>query len=470
MSVDRAVPGSAEPNQGLERQLSQRQLTMMAIGGAIGVGLFLGSTLTIQLAGPGVIITYLIGAFVAMLMAYAIAEMAVVHPVAGAFGIYAEKYVSSWAGFSVRATYGFVQILAIGAEVTAAAIYFGYWWPSVAPWIWVASVSLGLVIINSAAVGNFGEFEYWFALIKVVAIIAFICVGVVLIVGLTPKPAVGLSNLTAHGGFLPHGWRGVWLALTIAISSYMGLEVTAVTAGEAKNPEVTIPRAMRTVAVRLILFYVLAIAVMLAISPWNETTGKDITGSPFVRVFATAGIPYAATLMNLVVITAALSSANTNLYLTTRMLFSLSRGNYAPAWLSVVSANGVPRRALAVSTAGMVVAILLAIYAPKNAFQQLYGTAVAGMFFVWVVILLAHLGFRGSVSAERIAQLPLRVPFHPYSSIAGIVLLLAIVGTTFWIPDLKYTIPAFSVFLALITLAYGRARRAGAGRGQVVPD
>ena len=462
MVAEKVSSDSAGPKEGLERQLSQRQLTMMAIGGAIGVGLFLGSAVTIQLAGPGVIVSYLIGAVVALLMAYAIAEMAVVHPVAGAFGVYAEKYVSPWAGFSVRATYGFVQILAIGAEVTAAAIYFGFWWPGVPRWVWVAAVSIGLVIINAAQVGNFGEFEFWFALIKVVAIIAFICVGVVLITGVGPAPAVGLSNLTAHGGFLPHGWWGVWLALTLAITSYMGLEVTAVTAGEAKDPEVTIPRAMRTVAFRLILFYVLAITVMLAISPWNQTTGGGITGSPFVRVFATAGIPYAATLMNLVVITAALSSANTNLYLTTRMLYSLSRGNYAPKWLSILSANGVPRRALAVSTAGMVAAILLAIYAPKNAFLQLYGTAVAGMFFVWIIILLAHLGFRRAVPAERIAKLPLRVPFHPLFTIAGIVVLLAIAATTFFIPDLRYTIPAFAPFLVVMSVVYWRARRSAA--------
>jgi len=462
MAAEKTARSNTRPEEGLERQLNQRQLTMMAIGGAIGVGLFLGSAVTIQLAGPGVIVTYLIGAVVALLMAYAIAEMAVVHPVAGAFGVYAEKYVSPWAGFSVRATYGFVQILAIGAEVTAAAIYFGFWWASVPQWIWVTAVSIGLVIINAAQVGNFGEFEFWFALIKVVAIIAFIAVGVVLITGLGPAPAVGLSNLTAHGGFLPRGWWGVWLALTLAITSYMGLEVTAVTAGEARDPEVTIPRAMRTVAFRLILFYVLAISVMLAISPWNQTTGKDITGSPFVRVFATAGIPYAATLMNLVVITAALSSANTNLYLTTRMLYSLSRGNYAPKWLGVVSANGVPRRALAVSTAGMVAAILLAIFAPKNAFLQLYGTAVAGMFFVWIIILLAHLGFRRAVAAERIAQLPLRLPFHPVPTIAGIVVLLAIAATTFFIPDLRYTIPAFAPFLVVMTVVYRRARRSAA--------
>src|SRR5581483_1088982 len=374
----------------LHRRLSSRQLTMIAIGGAIGVGLFLGSSVTIALAGPGVIITYLLGALIAVVMAYALAEMAVVHPVAGSFGIYAETYLNAWAGFTIRATYGLVQIIAIGAEVTAVAIYFGFWFPGVPGWIWVVLVSAGLITINSLQVGNFGEFEYWFALIKVLAIIVFIAVGLLLITGLGPWHAVGLANLTQHGGFLPHGWRGVWLALTLAITSYMGVEVIAVTAGEAQDPSTSIPRAMRTIVYRLIIFYVLAISVMLAMTPWNQTGSADISGSPFVRAFATAGIPYAATIMNLVVITAALSSANTNLYLSTRMLFSLSQGTYAPAWLGQVSRKGVPHRALAVSSAGMIAAILLAVLAPKNAFLLLYGTAVSGMFYVWIVILITH--------------------------------------------------------------------------------
>src|ERR1700687_3835099 len=196
---DRRNEGLAASQDGLHRQLSQRQLTMMAIGGAIGVALFLGSTVTIQLAGPGVILSYLIGAAIALVMAYALAEMAVVHPVPGAFGVYAEKYVSPWCGFSVRATYGFVEILAIGAEVTATAIYCAFWYPEVPQWIWVLLVSVALVAINALEVGNFGEFEYWFALIKVVAILAFILIGIALIAGLGGAPAGGLSCLYSHG-------------------------------------------------------------------------------------------------------------------------------------------------------------------------------------------------------------------------------------------------------------------------------
>jgi len=445
-----------EPTE-LKRKLTQRQLSMITIGGAIGVGLFLGSSVTIRLAGPGVIVTYLFSAVIALIVAYAIAEMAVVHPVAGSFGVYAQTYLSPWAGFAVRATYGFVQIIAVGAEITAVAIYFGFWFPSVPQWAWVVGVSIGLVTLNTLQVSRFGEFEYWFALIKVLAIVVFIVVGLGLIFGLGPKHAIGFSNLTSHGGFLPFGLKGVWLAMTLALTSYMGVEVIGVTAGEAEQPEKTIPRAMRTIVFRLILFYVLAMTVMLAMTPWNQM-GSGITGSPFVSAFSAAGIPYASTIMNIVVITAALSSSNTDLYLTTRMLFSLARGGYAPSWLGSLSKSGVPTRALAVSTGGMIAAILLAIFAPSKAFLMLYGVAVAGMFFVWGVILLTHIAFRRALGPERVAQLPMRLHFYPYSTWLGVLAIAGITISTFYVDGLQYTVPAFLPFLLLVSIGYWRVR------------
>ncbi len=446
--------------ENLQRRLTQRQLTMLALGGAIGVGLFLGSSITIRLAGPGVILSYLLGAVIAMIVAYALAEMAVIHPVAGAFGVYAETYLSAWSGFAVRATYGLVQIIAIGAEVTAVAIYCGFWFPQVPQWIWVAGASLALVAINALQVGRFGEFEYWFALIKVSAILVFIAIGAMLIFGVGPRPALGFSNLVANGGFLPFGLKGVWLALTLALTSYMGVEVIAVTAGEARDPERSIPRAMRTIVYRLIFFYVLAISAMLVMTPWNRVGSETgITGSPFVGAFAGIGIPYAASIMNLVVITAALSSCNADLYLTTRMLFSLSRSGYAPAWLSRLSPNGVPHRALGLSTAGMIAAILLAVYAPSRAFLMLYGVAVAGMFFVWVVILLSHLQFRKSLSPEARSRLPIKLACSPYSNWIGIAALLGITASTFFVDGLQYALPAFLPFLLAMSLVYWRVRR-----------
>lgn len=430
---------------------------MIAIGGAIGVGLFLGSSVTVSLAGPSVILTYVFGALLALVMAYSLAEMAVVHPMAGSFGIYAERYLNPWAGFTVRATYGLVQIIAIGAEVTAVAIYFQYWFPFIPRWVWVAVVSLAVIGVNAAHVGNFGELEYWLALVKVVAIIVFIAVGITLITGLSPRPALGLANLTAFGGFFPHGLRGMWLAFTLTMSSYMGVEVLAVTAGEAKRPEQAIPRAMRTMVFRLILFYVLAIAVMVTVTPWTQTGDGTLSASPFVRAFATIGIPYAASIMNLVVITAALSSVNTDLYLSTRMLFSLARGRLAPAPLGRLSVNGVPHRALAVSSLGMVVAILLAVYAPQRAFLLMYGSAVAGMYFVWIVILFSHLSFRRAIGS-KVTELPLKLRLFPFSNILGIAVIIAIAGSTFFVQGLQYSVPAFLVLLALLSLGYWKTR------------
>jgi len=458
-----STPSAPIPtDEGLRRRLVPRQIPMMVIGSAIGVGLFLGSTVTIRLAGPGVILSYVFGALIALVMGYALAEMAVVHPVAGSFGVFADRYLSPWFGFVVRATYAFVQILAIGAEVTAVAIYFAFWFPAVPPWLWIVAMATALIGVNTAQVSVFGELEYWFALIKVVAILAFIVVGVALIAGLGPRPPLGFQNLIGGpGGFLPNGWRGVWLALTLVITSYMGIEGIAVTAGEAEHPETSIPRAMRTMVLRLIIFYILVIIVMLTMTPWSQLAegGAGITGSPFVRAFAGIGIPFAAGAMNLVVISAAVSSANSNLYLTARMVLSLARSGCAPRWLSVVSDTGVPLRAVASASAGMGVAILLAVFAPANAFLALYGTAVAGMLFIWIVILFTYLRFRKALTPDQRARLPIRMPAHRTAAWFGIVSLLAISTTTFFVDGLQYTVLYFLPFLLMMSIVYARTRR-----------
>src|SRR5438874_2612543 len=455
-----AAPPSTE--EGLRRKLVPRQIAMMALGSAIGVGLLLGSTVTIRLAGPGVIVTYVFGALIALIMGYALAEMAVMHPVAGSFGVFADRYLSPWSGFAVRATYAFVQILAIGAEVTAVAIYFAFWFPGVPSWCFVVAMAAVLAAINTAHVGVFGELEYWFASIKVAAILAFIAAGLSVVAGAGGRPAVGVRHLVGDpGGFLPNGWRGVWLALTLVITSYMGVEAIAVTAGEAQDPERSIPLAMRTMVLRLILFYVLAIAVMLMMTPWRQLAegGGTVTGSPFVRAFAAIGIPSAAGAMNIVVISAAMSSANSNLYMTARMLLSLARSGYAPRRLGVVTDAGVPLAAVATASTGVGAAILLAIFAPANAFLALYGTAVAGMLFIWIVIMLTYLRFRAALTRDELARLPIRMPAHRAAAWFGIVSLAAISATTFFVDGLQYSVVFFLPFLALISVAYARTPR-----------
>jgi L-asparagine transporter-like permease len=247
--------------------------------------------------------------------------------------------------------------------------------------------------------------------------------------------------------------KGVWLAMSLTLTSYMGLEIIGVTPDEASQPGKTIARAMRTVSLRLILFYVLSITVMPAMTPWDKI-GSGITGSPFVLAFATVGIPYAAGIMNLVVITAALSSANTNLYLTSRTLFSLSREAYVPEARGWVGGNGVPYIALIASTSGMAAAIMLAIFAPGRAFLLLYRVAVAGMFFVWIVILLAHLAFRHTLGRTRVALLPIRLRWSHCSQIFALIILAAIAMSTFLVEGLQYTVPGFAVFLLATTAVY----------------
>jgi Gamma-aminobutyrate permease and related permeases len=446
--------------QGLQRKLTLWQLTMIALGGAIGVGLFLGSAVTIGIAGPGVLLSYVFGAVIALIMAYALAEMASVHPVAGSFGVYAEKYLSRWAGFTVRLTYWFAQTVAIGAEVTAIGVYFSYWFPNVPASVWIGGSSALVMAVNAANVKIFGTLESWFAMIKVLAIVAFIILGTALIVGIG-KPGMGLSNLTAHGGFLPRGWTGVWLALTLVITSYMGIEVIAVTAGEAEHPEESVPRALRTMVIRLIIFYVLAVFVILAVTPWTNiaATGGRLTGSPFVKVFREIGIPFAGGIMNFVVISAALSSVNTDLYLCTRMIFSLSRAGFAPRWIGHVNQRGIPLIALCASAAGMSAAIIFALKGQER-FLLLYGTAVAAMFFVWATILATHIRFRRALPPDRRRLLPVRMPGHPIVSIFGIAVIVALALTSIFVKGLEWSLPLFFGWLTVATFLYfvGRSR------------
>jgi AAT family amino acid transporter len=451
---------SVEQGEQLSRQLSSGQLAMIAIGGAIGTGLFLGSSLAVHIAGPGVIVSYLIGAAIALLFMGALSEMAVAHPTAGSFGVYAELYLHPWAGFTVRYTYWAAQCIAIGGEATAIAIYCQWWFPGTAKWMWVLGFAIALVCINARSVGSFGSFEYWFAMIKVVAIVMFIGFGLALLIGAGPRPAIGFSNLTRNGGFLVTGWRGVWMAMVFVIFSYMGTEVVAVTAGEAKDPATAVPRAMRTMVGRLILFYLGAIFILICIVPWNLIQpGSDVTASPFVKVFQLTGIPAAAHIVNFVVITAAASSMNCNLYLVSRMMFSLARGGYAPAAFGRVGRHGTPLAALLVSAAGLALALLIAVFYPDSAYVYLFGISLFGGLFAWLVIFVTHLFFRPKWEASGGPRLPMRLAGHPYTSLLGAVAIAAILVTTWWVPGMRITLIAGVPWLGILSVAYFLVRK-----------
>ena len=453
-----------ENEQGLARQLSERQLSMIAIGGAIGTGLFLGSALAVRTAGPGVILSYIFASGIALLLMYCLSEMAVAHPTAGSFGVYAQLYLSPWAGFVVRYTYWAAQSVAIGGEAVAAAIYTQWWFPHTPAWAWVVFYSGVLILINARSVGAFGTFEYWFSMIKVSAIVVFIVLGAAILLGIHQQRAIGLENFHANGGFLPTGWLGVWLSLSFVIYSFIGTEIVAVTAGEAKDPETSVPRAMRTMLLRLVIFYVGAIAILVGVIPWTQIQpGQNITISPFVRVFDVMHVPAAAGIINFVVLTAALSSMNCNLYLATRMIFSLSRGGYAPKILGRVSKKGTPIPALVFSAVGLATATLLAIQFPNSAYVYLFGIALFGALFVWLMIFITHLSFRKHWRANRGRHLPVTMPLFPWTTILGGTAVLAIIISTWWVAGMRLTMETGIPWLLLLTVLYyawGRKRTA----------
>ncbi|MFB9475826.1 amino acid permease [Nonomuraea salmonea] len=450
-----------ENASGLQRRLTGRQLTMIGLGGAIGTGLFLGSSLAISQAGPATIVAYVICAGVALVIGWSLAEMVVVHPEAGAFGVIAHRYLGPWAGFVVRWTYWTIQVIAIGGEVIAAGIYVQFWWPSLPLWLPVAVFSVVVLGVNAAAVRLFGEIEYWFAMIKVVAIIVFILLGLVLVtVGLPSADATGLTNLTAHDGFLPNGMSGLFLAMVFVLFSYIGTEVVSVTAAESENPVRDIPRAARRMITRLALFYVVAIAIVLTVVPWTTTAqGGSVTESPFVTVFSAAGVPAAATVMNFVVLTAALSSANTNLYLTTRMMHSLAANGYAPRWTGRLSAAGVPRNALALSALGLALAAGVSAASESGAYLALFGVSVFGALVVWLLILATHHAFRRTRTAQGLPPSPVRLWGAPVTSGVVMLFLAAVIISTLFIEPLRPAWWAGIPFFIVVSIAYAVTSR-----------
>jgi amino acid transporter, AAT family len=455
-----------EPNSiveregGLHRDLTRGQVVMISLGGAIGTSLFLSSGIALGYAGPSVLVSYAIAGFMAVVMVFSLSEMAVVHPTAGSFGTYAESYLNPWAGFVVRYTYWFAQVIATGFEAVAAGIYMTYWFPDAPVWIWSLGFAAIVLYVNSRSVGNFGTVEYWLAFIKVTAIVLFIILGTSRILGLGAKP-VGLHNLyVLPGGFFPHGLKGMWMAVILGLLSFVGIEVIAVTSGEVSHPEKAIPAALRTMAIRLFLFYVLALGVVAAIIPWTETGGSvTVTGSPFVKILGQTGIPNAAGIMNFVIISAALSGMNTNVYLCSRMLFSLSRGAYAPGFLGRLGKDGTPVMATLLSGACILMAAGLAKFTPR-AYAYLQGVALFGAIIVWMMILVSHFRFR---QVHRAEDLPVRMPLFPVMQIAGLTLLCALLITMGLDKDWNVSWMVGLPWLALVSIAYFTWKRAGAG-------
>jgi L-asparagine transporter-like permease len=456
-------PGAAPPfstiearETGLRRELSSRQLAMIAIGGAIGTGLFLGSGFAISTAGPSVLLSYAIGAVISLLLMGCLAEMTVAHPTTGSFGAYAEHYLGPLAGFLVRYAYATATILAVGTEVTAVALYMKFWLPGLPGWPWILGYSAALIAINAAQVGWFGRIEYAFSLVKVAAIIAFIALASYVVFVLPDAhaadgAALGLRNFRLAGGFFPHGPSGTWVAVIIAIFSYLSIEMIAVAAGEAADPAAAITRAFRSTVVRLILFYLLTLALMLAVVPWTEAGSSE---SPFVTVMRSLRVPGAAGLMNFVVLVAALSAMNSQLYVTTRMLFSLARAGHAPRALGELNARGIPLAALLVSSAGVAVAAVVSIVAPEGAFLTMLAVASFGAMFTWMMIFVTHFAFRRRRAGTPEDRRGFRMRGFPATTLLGAGLMAALLLTTPFTGAFRTTLAFGLPFLGVLSLIY----------------
>jgi amino acid transporter, AAT family len=443
------MPQEREPIQesGLRHQLSAGQMAMVAVGGSIGTGLLLGSAAAMEVAGPAVILSFALAAFLCWTVTMALGELSSMHPGAGSFGLYADLYLNPWAGFISRAGYWIAISVSIGANLIASATYMQYWFPTVPALVWIALFSLVLIVINLRSVGDYGRFEYWFAMVKLVTMATFIVIGAMLLLG-GRVPA----QYTAQGGFFPRGVLAPLLAMTFALYTFGGIEMVAITTGESRTAA-DIPRAVRWTFITLALIYLGSIVVLVGVMPWNRV---GVTESPFVTVFRTVGIPAASSLMSFVILTAALSGANANLYSASRMLFSLARGGWAPAALGRLNAAGSPKLALVASSYGIVVAVVLEKWAPRNAFVYILTGALFGLMLSWLVSLAAHISFRRRTSAGQIAALPMHSPLGAWGSVLGLTLVSAAVLKTWW--DSRVSLISGVSTLLVLTVAYAFLR------------
>jgi len=373
----------------------------------------------------------------------ALGELSCVHPAAGSFGLYADLYLGPWAGFISRAGYWIAISVSVGANLVASATYMRYWFPTVSALVWVALFSLVLIVINLRSVGDYGRFEYWFAMVKLATMVMFILIGGALLIdGRVP------AQYTAQGGFFPRGALAPLLAMTFALYTFGGIEMVAITTGESRS-EAEIPRAVRWTFTTLAVVYLGAIVVLVGVMPWNRV---GVTESPFVSVFRTVGIPAASSLMSFVILTAALSGANANLYSASRMLFSLARGGWAPAPLGRLNTAGSPQLALVASSYGIVVAVVLEQWAARNAFVYILTGALFGLMLSWLVSLAAHISFRRRMTSDQITALPMRSPLGAWGSLLGLTLVTAAILKTWW--DSRVSLLSGLSTLLILTVAY----------------
>ncbi|MDE9456379.1 amino acid permease [Xenorhabdus bovienii] len=438
----------------LKRGLSVRHIRFMALGSAIGTGLFYGSAEAIRAAGPAVLLAYAIGGAAVFMVMRALGEMAVHHPVAGSFSHYASHYLGPLAGFLTGWTYVFEMLVVCLADITAFGLYMKLWFPHVDQWIWVLSIVFFIGAINLCNVKVFGEMEFWLSIIKVTAIVAMIVGGFVIMMygfGQEAGHVTGLSNLWEHGGFMPNGIAGVIASFTVVMFAFGGIEVIGITASEAKNPEKSIPQAINAVPFRILLFYVLTLFVLMCIYPWNQI-GQN--GSPFVQIFSSLGIDSAANILNVVVITAAISAINSDIFGSGRMMYGMAQEKQAPSAFTKLTKNGVPWVTVLVMSCVLLIGVVLNYLLPEKVFGIIASIATFATVWVWLMILLSQFIMRRKMPAEEVKKLKFPVPLWPAAPILTISFMAFIIVVLGYFPSTRIALYVGIAWIALLTLSY----------------
>jgi len=414
---------------GLQAGLKNRHLTMIAIGGVIGAGLFVGSSSGIATAGPGILLSYaLVGTLVVLVMRM-LGEMSAANPTSGSFSAHADRALGRWAGFSIGWLYWFFWVVVLAVEATAGATILHSWVPAVPQWGWALIVMLVLTATNLVSVGSYGEFEFWFAGIKVVAIGAFIVVGALAIFGVLPgvhSDKASFGNLSDHGGFLPHGPGAILTGVLLVVFSFMGSEIATLAAGESENPQQAVTKSTNSIIWRIAVFYLGSILVVVSLVPWNDPTIKE-KGS-YVAALDSLGIAHAGQIMNFIVLTSVLSCLNSGLYTASRMAFSLGERGDAPKMFARTTSRGVPRTAIIASVLFGFVAVFFNYKFPDSVFLFLVNSSGAVALFVWLVICFSQLRMRKIIQAEAPEKLVVKMWLYPYLTWAAAGVIVFVLG------------------------------------------
>lgn len=436
----------------LARGLTARHILFIALGSAIGTGLFYGSAKAIQMAGPAVLLAYFIGGAAVFIMMRALGEMAVKDPVSGSFSHYATKYLGPMAGFITGWTYTFEMVVVCIADVTAFGIYMKLWFPHVDQWIWALAIILVIGGINLFHVKAFGEMEFWLCLIKVLAIIAMIVGGgILLLVGTNFGYPIGISNLWEHGGFMPNGIEGVIASLAIVMFAFGGVEVIGVTSSEADNPEKSIPKAINAVPFRILFFYVFTLFILMSLFPWDQI---GLAGSPFVTIFEKLGIPYAPHILNVVVIVAAVSAINSDIFGAGRVMYGMAQNKQAPSAFLRINKNGVPWVTAIVLSITLGIGVYLNYLIPKSVFVLIASIATFATVWVWLMILCSHLMMRRKMTRQEIAELKFPIPFWPIAPILTTLFMVFVVVLLGFFKETRVALYVGIVWVLLLVIAY----------------